>query len=45
MLLGVAHVFGEDLELMLTTAGVVLVCGPHSELAYWARPHKGGWQH
>ena len=29
MLLGVAHVFGEDLELMLTTAGVVLVMVAH----------------
>ena len=39
MLLGVAHVFGEDLEIMLTTAGVVLVMVAHIRNLHLGHDH------
>ena len=46
MLLGVAHVFGEDLELMLTTAGVVLVMMAHIRNLHIGHDHtKAAGEH
>ena len=39
MLLGVAHVFGEDLEIILTTAGVVLVMVAHIRNLHLGHDH------
>ena len=39
MLLGVAHVFGEDLEIILTTAGVVLVMVAHIRHLHLGHDH------
>ena len=46
MLLGVAHVFGEDLELILTTAGVMLVMIAHIRNLHTGHDHtKAAGEH
>ena len=40
MLLGVAHVFGEDLEIILTTAGVVSVMVAHIRNLHLGHDHR-----
>lgn len=40
MLLGVAHVFGEDLEIILTTAGVVSVMVAHIRNLHLGHNHR-----
>ena len=46
MLLGVAHVFGEDLELILTSAGVMLVMIAHIRNLHTGHDHtKAAGEH
>lgn len=39
MLLGVLHLFGEQLEIILTTAGVLLVMVAHIRNLHWGHDH------